>query len=131
MGQKPIEGSNPSLSAIYRKGSAKGGAFFVSYEEIGQMKRAVRSTKGSTNSPGANLNERSEPEGQGTGMYPVIPLSPPYSLGCEPDTWFTLYTGDIVNTLSPAKGLGAGSTQPFSIYTPTRMRVICRQTRDG
>ena len=34
---------------------------------------------------------------------------------CIPETWFTLYTGDIVNTLSPAKGLGAGSTRPFSL----------------
>jgi hypothetical protein len=71
-----IEDSNPSLSAIYRKGSATGGAFFVSDEENGQMKDSVRSTKGSTNSPGANLNERSEPEGQGTWMYTVIPASP-------------------------------------------------------
>ena len=46
-----------------------------------------------------------------------VRISPgaPFFNGCIPVTWFTSYTGDIVNTFSGTKGLGAGSIRPSSL----------------
>ena len=44
MGQKPIEGSNPSLSARYKQAPLLRG-FFVSAEEVGKIQNPVRSTR--------------------------------------------------------------------------------------
>ena len=48
----------------------------------------------------------------------AAPISPPLATifqECILVTWFTSYTGDIVNTFSRAKGLGPGSTRPSSL----------------
>ena len=47
------------------------------------------------------------------------PLASSNKKGCIPVTWFTPYSGDIVNTFSGAKGLGPGSTR----LSPSRMRI--------
>jgi hypothetical protein len=39
-----------------------------------------------------------------------IPPGAPIFTGSIPDTWFTDYSGDMVNTFSGTKGFGAGST---------------------
>ena len=43
-------------------------------------------------------------------VHPGVPLNS----RSIPDTWFTDYSGDIVNTFSGTKGFGVGSTRPSS-----------------
>jgi hypothetical protein len=53
------------------------GGFFICLKGVLVEATAAERPVGSTKTPGAFLHERSEPEGRGTGRYPVIPPSPP------------------------------------------------------
>ena len=47
------------------------------------------------------------------GVRGSNPLGRAISPRCIPVTWFTPYTGDIVNTFSGANGLSMGSNRPI------------------
>ncbi len=45
-----------------------------------------------------------------------------WSEGPIPDTWFTDYSGDMLDTFSGTKEFGAGSTRPFSRSKKSRSK---------